>query len=143
MAIVDVSYYTCEYMGQEMDSYNFPAFEARAEDVICSMTRWKVNADTIASLTPLQQTLVKKAICAQVEYFALNGLESAVGNDGRGFTVGRVSVNSNGVESMRYKGAMANSISPLARMYLEQSGLLAPQVDVAPDMPLVGVWPLC
>lgn len=140
MAIVDLTYYTVTYMGQEATESDFPKLEARAEDVICSMTRWTVTADTIASLTEHQQMLVKKAICAQVDYFAVNGLDSVAGSTGVGFTVGKVSVNGrSGAEAVR-KGAMSEHISPLALMYLEQTGLMNPAVPVTPSQPLQGWW---
>jgi hypothetical protein len=36
---------------------------------------------------------------------------------------------------------MADHLSPMVLMYLEQSGLMGPQVATAPDMPFVGWWP--
>ena len=140
MAIVDLAYYVTVYQGQEAGESDFAALEARAEDVIGAMTRWQVTADTIASLPPFQRTLVKKAICAQIDHFALNGLDSVAGNDGRGFTVGKVSISGRSGSDIVKRGAMANNISPLAIMYLEQSGLMNPQVNTAPDMPMVGWW---
>ena len=93
MAIVDLAYYKTVYLGQEATDCDFPALEARAEDVIGVMTRWEATADTIADLPPFQRTLVKKAVCAQIDYFAVNGLDSIAGNtDGPGFTVGKVSI---------------------------------------------------
>lgn len=143
MAIVDAAYYLTTYMGKEASEYDFPALEARAEDVIGAMTRWKATADTIASLLPFQITLVKKAICAQVDFFAVNGLDSVAGGNDRGFTVGKVSVSGKSGSDLVRKGAMADNIAPMALMYLEQSGLMNPQVATAPDMPLVRWWPGC
>lgn len=138
MAIVDFAYYDTEFKGLEANECDFSALEARAEDVVCAMTRWQVSADTIANLPELTQTLVKKAICAQVDFFAINGLDSVAGSDGRGFTVGKVSITGRSGSDIVRKGAMSNSISPLAIMYLEQTGLMNPQIPTAPDMPLVG-----
>ena len=39
MAIVDLAYYSTVYLGQEATDCDFPALEARAEDVIGVMTR--------------------------------------------------------------------------------------------------------
>lgn len=130
MAIVNYAFYATVYMGQEADETGFPALEARAEDVICSMTRWQLSEETIASLPPGIQTLAKKAICAQVDFFAVNGLDSAAGNDGRGFTVGKVSISGKSGGEIAHRGAMAGSLSPLALMYLEQTGLMYPGVPV-------------
>ena len=146
MAIVDLAYYSTVYLGQEASDCDFPALEARAEDVIVAMTKWRVTDDTIASLPPFQRTLVKKAICAQVDWFAVNGLDSLASgtSSGEGFTVGKVTVNGwhiNGKADSA--GAMAAFIAPMALAYLEQSGLMAPHVATAPDMPLIVGWPMC
>lgn len=139
-AIVDYSYYSTVYMGTEADQASFPALCARAEDVVGAMTRWQVNAENIGELPELVRTLYKKAICAQVDYFAVNGTESAVGETGRGWTVGKVSVSGKSGSDVVRKGALSGSISPMALAYLEQTGLMNPQVPTAPDMPLVGWW---
>ena len=142
MAIVDAAYYITQYMGQEATECEFPALAARAEDVIGAMTRWRVTADTIATLPAQVQTLYKKAICAQVDFFALNGTESATGEStsGRGWTVGKVSVSGKSGSEMTRDGALSGAVSPMAIAYLEQTGLLNPSVPVAPDMPLIGWW---
>lgn len=133
-AVVDFAFYTAVYMGSEADAASFPALCARAEDVIGAMTRW-VDPETLSGRALL---LYKKAVCAQVEYFAVNGLESTAGGDDRGFTVGKVSVSGKSGSDLVRRGVMADKISPMAVLYLEQTGLLAPQVETAPDMPFVG-----
>ena len=130
MAIVDAAYYITVYMGQEASECDFAALEARAEDVICAMTRWAVTAETIAQFPAFQRTLIKKAICAQVDYFAVNGLDSVAGGSDRGFTVGKVSVSGKSGSEIVKKGRMAESVAPLAVMYLEQAGLINPAVPV-------------
>ena len=124
--IVDFTYYWNVYQGKEADETSFPALCARAEDVVGAMVRW---ADP-ATFTPFQLTLYKKAICAQVDFFAVNGLDSVAGGNDRGFTVGKVSVNSKNVTDTIRKGAMNGNFSPMVLMYLEQSGLLYPGVPV-------------
>ena len=142
MAIVDATYYVTQYKGTDAPECEFATLEARAEDVIGAMTRWRASADTIASLPALIQELVKKAICAQIDFFAVNGLDSTSdgANGSRGWTVGKVSVSGKSGSEMAHSGAMSAYIAPLATMYLEQTGLMNPSVPVAPDMPLVGWW---
>ena len=133
---VDFVYYSTVYLGKETDETSFPALCARAEDVIGAMTRWKDPS----TFTPFQVTLYKKAICAQVDFFAVNGLDSVAGGTDKGFTVGKVSVNNRNSSETAKGGAMSGNISPMVVMYIEQSGLMNPQVATAPDMPLVGWW---
>lgn len=139
MAIVDYLYYTSTYCGKLATECDFAAYEARSEDVIGAMTRWQVTEDTIASFPAHVQTLYKKAVCAQADYFSINGFDALVGGSSGGFTVGRVSINGGGSAA---GGRTSDCVSPLAAMYLEQTGLLAPQVDTAPDMPN-GWWDHC
>lgn len=128
MAMVDVTFFQLVYHGDEAALCDFDALESRAEDVIGAMTRWQVDANTIATFPDFVQTLYKKAICAQVDWLALNGLESLNSSSDGGFTVGKVTVHSNYYSQK--SGKMSNSISPLAMMFLEQSGLLNPSVPV-------------
>ena len=131
--IVDYEYYYTVYMGTEADSASFPALYARAADVIGAMTRWQADESRFPALSPMQQTLVKKAICAQIDFFAVNGLDAVAGGNDRGFTVGKVSVSGKSGSDLVRRGAMAENLSPLVTMYLEQSGLMAPQVATGPD----------
>ena len=119
-------YYNDIYLGQEADMASFPALCARAEDIVNAMVRWKDPS----TFTPFQMTLYKKAICAQIDYFAVNGFDSVAGGTDRGFTVGKVSVSGKSGGELVHKGVMAGTISPLVVMYLEQSGLMIPSVPV-------------
>lgn len=139
-AIVDYTYYYNVYKGTEADEVSFPALCARTEDIVGAMTRWRVNADNIDTFPTLIQTLYKKAICAQVDFFAVNGTESATASDnGRGWTVGKVSVSGKSSSDITRKGALSGSISPMALAYLEQTGLMNPQVPTAPE-PFMAPW---
>jgi len=131
--IVDYEYYFNVYKGSEATEASFPALYARAADVIGAMTRWQAVETGFNSLPAMQQDLVKKAICAQVDFFAVNGLDSVAGGNDRGFTVGKVSVSGKSGSELVRRGAMAENISPLVVMYLEQTGLMAPQVATGPD----------
>lgn len=133
-AVVDYEYYYNVYMGSEADMASFPALCARASDVVGAMTHW-VNPGT---LTGFVLELYKKAICAQVDFFALNGLEAVSGGNDRGFTVGKVSISGKSGSDLVRRGAMAENVSPMVLLYLEQSGLLNPQVETGIDMPFVG-----
>jgi hypothetical protein len=137
-AMVDFEFYSTVYMGTEADEASFPALCARAEDVIGAMTHWQVTAETLANYPALTQTLFKKAICAQVDYFGLNGLDSIAGGTDRGFTTGKVSMSGKNGNELVHKGAMAEYLSPQVIMYLEQTGLCNPQVPTLHEMPFAG-----
>ena len=127
-AIVDFTYYYNVYMGTEADQTSFPALYAHASRMIAAMTRWQVTEDNFDQLPALVQTLYKLAICSQVDYLAINGLDSINGGGDGGFTVGKVTVHEGSKASAG--GAMSANISPAAMLYLEQSGLMNPAVPV-------------
>lgn len=127
-AIVDFCYYNSVYMGSEADQASFPALNAHASRVIASMTRWQVDETNFAELPSLIQTLYRLAICSQIDFLALNGVESISGGEEVGFTVGKVRVD--GKAGASTGGAMSASISPAAISYLEQTGLMNPSVPV-------------
>ena len=128
-AIVDFTYYSSVYMGTEATQASFPALNAHASRVIGAMTRWQVDETNFAELPSFVQTLYKLAVCSQIDYLAVNGIESLYdGEDAVGFSVGKVRVD--GKAKSNGSGAMSASISPAAISYLEQSGLMNPNVPV-------------
>lgn len=139
-AIVDYQFYTDTYMGTEADEASFPALSARAEDIIGAMTRWAVTVNNIDQIPGQIGTLYRKAVCAQVDYFAINGLDSVAGGTERGFTVGKVSISGKSGSDLTRKGSMAEYVAPMAQMYLEQTGLLNPAVPAAPLLNEIGWW---
>ena len=123
MAVVDYEYYTSTYIGDPaVTEAAFPRLEARAEDAVNALIRFRA--------VPAQwETLYKKAICAQVEYYAMYGIEVAsAGLMENSFTVGKVSVTGGGASA---RSGGASMVSPQAVAYLEQTGLLNPAVPVA------------
>ena len=128
-AIVDFCYYQSVYMGTEADTASFPALNAHASRVIGSMTRWQVTPENFSELPSFIQTLYKLAICSQIDFLAINGVDSMNSGEEVGFTVGKVRVD--GKAKASAGGAMSASISPAAISYLEQSGLMNPGVPVA------------
>ena len=127
---VDFAYYSTVYKGQEATSASFPALCARAADIVGAMTHW-VDPDT---LDPWTLTLYNKAICAQVDFCAVNGLDALAGGDETGWTVGKVTVSGKSGSADTLTGVMSGKLSPLVQMYLEQTGLMNPAV------PVVGGW---
>ena len=127
-AIVDFTYYTGTYKGTEADSASFPALYAHASRVIGSMARWQVTEDNFNTFPEFVQTLYKLALCSQVDFLAINGVESLSTSAGVGFSVGKVRVD--GSSKASTGGALSASVSPAAVAYLEQTGLLNPAVPV-------------
>lgn len=138
MAIVSFSYYATQYMGEAIAETDFPRAEARAERAIAQMTHGRATEATFAALPAALQNAVMSAICAQVEYYALNGVDiSIAGETSSGWTVGKVRVD--GGSTSKATGAVS-MICPAAFAALEQTGLLNPQVPTLGEPPRVP-WP--
>ena len=130
MGVVDFGFYTTVYGGTDADAQTFPALCARASDIVGAVTHW-VDENKVMTLPAPIPTLYKKAICAQVDFFALNGTDTVNENGNAGFTVGKVTVH--GKAANNSGGKLSDSISPLAISYLEQTGLMNPQVPTLED----------
>lgn len=137
MGVVDYEFYSGVYMGKEADETSFPALCARASDVIGALTRW-ADESKILSLPARILTLYKKAICAQIDFFALNGVETINETGSGGFTVGKVTVHGKQNSGGSSGGRMADAVSPQAVLYLEQTGLMNPNVPTVGDIPFYG-----
>ena len=124
MGVVDYAFYTEVYKGTDADEVSFPALCARAYDIIGAVTHW-VDETALSHLPALVQTLFKKAVCAQVDFLAINGMDSLNETATGGFTVGKVTVHG---KANTGGGKLSESISPLAIGYLEQTGLMNPAV---------------
>ena len=120
MAYVDKTYYDNTYIGIGTETADFPRYEARACDIIDQITRNRIVEKGLASYSAGVQTAIKKAVCAQIDYYVINGIDAASsGLSAESFTVGKVSVSGNksaGKQSM---------ISPQAVAFLESTGLMS------------------
>lgn len=135
MGIVDYNFYSTVYMGTDADQTSFPALCARASDIIGAVTHW-VDDATILKLPALHITLYKKAICAQIDFLAINGTDSLNETASGGFTVGKVTIHARQSQYSKDNGGkMSGNISPMAIAYLEQTGLMNPQIPT-----LEGWW---
>ena len=124
MGVVDWTFYSTIYGGTDATQQTFPALCARACDVIGAVTHW-VDESEIMKLPAFMQNLYKKAICAQIDFLSINGIDSLNETETGGFTVGKVTVHGKASAS---GGKLSESISPMAIAYLEQTGLMNPQV---------------
>lgn len=122
--IVAYSYFTDTYLGVGVSETDFPRVEMRAEEAVDNLTRGAlVNFESMPADV---QTLVKKAICAQCEYYGLYSTEIGFKAEDEGFTVGKVSVQGGSA------GADGSKMFYSARAigFLERAGLLGRHVGV-------------
>lgn len=120
---VNLDYYEDDYEGSSVEESNFSRFAKRASDVIDAMTDYKIREAGMDKYAEHVQELIKKATCAQIEYYQIEGIETdTTGNSrsGRSLSIGDFSYsnqnNSGGRQSKR--------VAPNTLMYLEGTGLL-------------------
>lgn len=137
MAYITYDQYVASYGTPPISQADFPMYAGFASDLIDSATYFRiVESGGLSALPSTLQDLVVKATAAQIIYFAEYGLEAVMGGtSGVGFTVGKVNVQ--GATTGR-SGASA-ALSPMVRVYLEQTGLMRPSVDVR-DGPRYSPW---
>ena len=73
MSYVDASYYMGEFLGEPVDSADFPSLCERASEIIEEMCRYRLNEVVFSGLPESVRERVKKAVCAQIEYMDANG----------------------------------------------------------------------
>lgn len=140
MAIVDYTYYSVDFGGEPIAESDFARAEKKAERIIKQITHGRATEDSFAALPSFQQQAVKEALCAQVEYYALNGTEISVnGETAVEWTVGKVHIGGARQNSAINTGA-STMVGAAAIAALEQSGLLDPAVPVLGDPHRVP-WP--
>lgn len=119
MSHIDLAYYSDTYFGVDAGA-DFPRLAARASDDIDLATG---HSFVFGSLAEPALTLVKKAVCAQVEFYVQNGdtyNEYAAGGE----SIGSFS------RSAGAAGSKPSALCPRAKAYLEQTGLMFRGVEV-------------
>lgn len=141
MAYITYEQYIDLYGSCPIQEADFPVYAGIASDLIDSITQYRlIQGGGIAALPEWAQTLVQKAAAAQVLYFTQLGLETVLtGQAGQSFTVGKVSV-SGGSLANANAAAGQLTISPTAKVLLEQTGLMYRGVSVYSDRFLNPFW---
>lgn len=121
-AYVDEAFYDDEFMGEHVESKDFPRFAKRASDVIDALTGWQILKIGLDKFTEDVQILIKKACCAQIEYYQLEG----IGLDATGNTEssGSVSISGFSYSGLSSEGRQSSRAAPSCLTYLEGTGLL-------------------
>lgn len=110
-----MTYYVEEYVGEPVEAADFPRLFVRAEETLMALT-----LGNLYKVDEAMMDCVKRALCAQIEYLHMMGVESAtVGTSGGSYTTGHVSVSS-GVPARND----AITACTRAQMHLFPTGLL-------------------
>lgn len=137
--IVTEEYYNETYIGEAVDTAAFPRFNKRAEELVNHITHGRIKY--FEQFGDELKVSVQNAICAQIEFYAVNGVEvSIIGDSTQGFTVGKVNVQKGNNKALT---AAQSMIAPMCFAYLESTGLLNPQVATFDKPYMYGGYLLC
>lgn len=90
MSYVTENYYIETFLGEPVDTADFPSLSERASEMVEEMTMYRVTPVTILAMPEKIQECVKKAVCAQIEYLDANGgSDMDNGNDLQGAALGK------------------------------------------------------
>lgn len=121
MSYVDETYYNDIFHGEPVASADFPSLCERAGELIEELTLYRLTPITFLAMPDSVQDLVKKAVCAQIEYLDANGgsdLDNGVGIQSA--TLGKFSYSG----SVGVNGSTEQSrFSPRAERILWPTGL--------------------
>ena len=134
--IVTEEYYTQVYMGEAVDTAAFPRFCKRAEELVGIITHGQIK--NFSKFHESIQEAIQNAICAQIEYYSMNGIETSIigADSSTGFTVGKVTIQRNSGVGAKALSAAQSMTAPMCIAYLESTGLLNPQVATF-DIPCI------
>lgn len=125
MPYVTQDYYTGTYYGEAVPADQWDRYYARAAAAIDQITRYRVATAGLDSFPAAVQMAVQTAVCAQIEYYVDNGIDTAQsGVSAKSYTLGRIHVSGGSGN----KTGSYTMISPAAFAALEQTGLLNAQV---------------
>lgn len=123
MEYVDKTYYDETYKGELLTDVEFPKFNQRSQDIVDSLTNYLIPQIGFDNLKTNVQELIKKSVCAQIEYFKVEGLESninGVSSSSQSVSISGFSYSSSQPSSSK----QTNRVSPSTLMYLDATGLL-------------------
>lgn len=136
---VTKTYYDDTYIGTTIsDTTVFNKLNNRCQDIIIAYTnKLLIDDDSYDELNTYQQTGVKKAICAQIEFiYNIGGYNSINNADdiNAGFSLSKFKIdstrNSENNKKSNYQYFQGIPISPSVNMYLKNTGLLYRGMDV-------------
>lgn len=122
-AYVDEDYYMDEYEGSSVNTEDFSRFAKRASELIDILTDYQIPKIGLDKFSDLVQELVKKACCAQIEYYQLEGINVNVNGAPR--TSQSVSIGDYSQSgSSGSTNNQASRVSPACLTFLDGTGLL-------------------
>ena len=120
---VDEVYYTDEFEGTPVEKDKFSRFSKRASELVDALTEYQIPKIGLDKFSDGVQELIKKACCAQIEYYQIEGIDVDVTGTPKSslsYSIGDYSRSASGGSSSRQSGRVA----PSCLVFLEGTGLL-------------------
>lgn len=120
---VDKTYYENDFEGTPVDDSKFSRFSKRSSELIDALTNYQIPKIGLDKFSEGVQELIKKACCAQIEYYQVEGIDVDVTGTPKSslsYSIGDYSRSASGGSTSRQAGRVA----PSCLMFLEGTGLL-------------------
>lgn len=128
MPYVDFEYYRDTFRGRVADEATFLECEIRACEVIDSKTMYQLAQRGLSYYTAFAQDLIKKAVCAQIDYIVANGgVDSIDDQMGGNVSLGKFSYNSGNTSDTTQ--TLSNTLCASSTNFLALTGLLYRGID--------------
>lgn len=120
---VDETYYKEDYEGTAVEADKFSRFSKRATELIDALTEYQIPKIGLDKFSESVQELIKKACCAQIEYYQVEGINvdiSGTPKSALSYSIGDYSYSASGGSTSR----QSSRVAPSCLMYLEGTGFL-------------------
>ena len=128
MPYVDYTFYRDTFQGRAADEAAFLECEIRACETIDNKTMYQVAQRGLSYYSAFAQDLIKKAVCAQIDYIVANGgVDSIDEQTGGSVSLGKFSYNTpNASQSTQ---TLSNTLCSSSINFLAPTGLLYRGID--------------
>ena len=122
MPYVDYEFYRDTFRGRVADEATFLECEIRASEILDSKTMYQVAQRGLSYYDSFQQDLIKKAVCAQIDFIVANGgIDSIDEQMGGTVSLGKFSYNTGSQTSTQ---TLSNTLCNSSINFLAMTGLL-------------------
>lgn len=122
---VKEEYYNDEFEGTPVDADKFSRFSKRASELIDALTEYQIPKIGMDKFSEQVKELIKKACCAQIEYYQVEGVNvdvTGMPKSAMSYSIGDFSRSASGGGASTSR--QAARVAPSCLMYLEGTGLL-------------------
>lgn len=120
---VDEKYYEEVFEGTPVENDKFSRFSKRATEIVDALTEYQILKIGLDKFSEDVQELIKKACCAQIEYYQVEGIDvdiTGTPKSSLSYSIGDYSRSASGGSTSRQAGRVA----PSCLIFLEGTGLL-------------------